>query len=105
MTAAWHAQNVGLNFEYKGCKSTAAGSMTASVKELLYPGSPWATDYPELFNVTTDAPCAPAYCEVVGNQYENSSVKQFLESTSKSSFPSWHVTVANNTEAASGRGA
>ena len=88
--------NVGLNFEYAGCKSTANGSMSWGVKELLYPGSPWAAAYPELLNVTTDAACAPAWCEVTGNRY--SGVKTFLASTAdSSSFPPWHVTVANNT--------
>ena len=56
--------NAGLNFAYKDCKSTAKGSMTARVKELLYPGSPWVAEYPELLNVTTDAPCTPAYSQV-----------------------------------------
>jgi hypothetical protein len=89
--------NAGLNFAYKDCKSTAKGSMTARVKELLYPGSPWVAEYPELLNVTTDAPCTPAYSQVTGNWYDEATVKNFLESTSRSSWPSWHVTVANNT--------
>ena len=71
--------------------------MTGRVKELLYPGSPWVTKYPELLNVTTDVPCAPAYCKVIGNQYERSSVATFLSRASSSSFPKWHVTVINNT--------
>ena len=56
--------NAGLNFAYETCKSTAPGSMIARVRELLYPGSPWATEYPELLNITTDAPCTPAYSQV-----------------------------------------
>ena len=46
-------QDVGLNFEHAGCVSAANDSMTGRVRELLYPGSPWAHQYPELLNITT----------------------------------------------------
>ena len=32
------------------------------VKELLYPGSPWGRQYPELKNITTDHMCAFLVC-------------------------------------------
>ena len=64
---------------------------------MLYAGSPWAAQYPELLNITTDTVCAPAYCEVTGNHYD-ASVKTFLAGNGESSWPSWHVTVANNTK-------
>ena len=73
--------------------------MAGRVKELLYPGSPWRTEYPELLNITTDVPCAPAYCEVTGNRYTR--VKgPFVAGGTSSLWGSWHVTVANNTEEA-----
>ena len=84
-----------MNWEHTTCLSTAADSMSDRVKQMLYPGSPWAAQYPELANVTTDTPCAPAYCEVTGNRYE-ASVKSFLTGGSSASWPSWHVTIANN---------
>jgi hypothetical protein len=87
----------GLGWELSMCKSTAPDSVASRVKELLYPGSPWAKQYPELLNITTDTPCAPAYCEVSGNRYE-ASVKNFLTGPSEASWPSWHVVVANNSK-------
>lgn len=87
----------GLGWQLGMCKSTAPGSISGRVKELLYPGSPWPVQYPELLNVTTDTPCAPAYCEVTGNRYE-ASVPSFLSGASSSSWPSWHVLISNNTK-------
>jgi hypothetical protein len=89
--------NRGLNWQLSSCKSRANTSMAGRVQELLYPGSPWAVQYPELLNITTDTACAPAYCEVTGNRYEASSVKSFLTGRMSTSWPSWHVTIANNT--------
>ena len=88
----------GMNWELSSCKSTGNTSMAGRVQELLYPGSPWATHYPELLNVTTDAECAPAYCEVTGNRYEASSVKSFLSGRNSDEWPSWHILIANNTK-------
>ena len=87
----------GMNWQLSSCKSTTNTSMTGRVKELLYPGSPWATRYPELLNITTDTECAPAYCEVTGNRYKASSVKTFLTGGSSTSWPAWHILIANNT--------
>ena len=71
----------------------------AGVKQMLYPGSPWPNLWPELLNITTDTPCAPAYCEITGNEYD-SSVLKFLSGNGEASWPSWHVTIANNTKTA-----
>lgn len=67
------------------------------MKELLYSGSPWTAQYPELLNITTDTPCAPAFCEVTGNRYE-ASVGTFLTGPSSASWPSWHIAIVNNTK-------
>ena len=93
--------NRGLNWQLKNCKSTAPTSLGGRVKALLYPGSPWPVQYPELLNVTTDSECAPAYSQVIGNRYDASTVKNFLSSphNQSSSWPGWHIVVANNTEA------
>ena len=95
----------GLNWQLGSCQSRANTSMAGRVHELLYPGSPWAAQYPELLNVTTDTPCAPAYCEVTGNRYEASTVKAFLTGARASSWPAWHILIANNTNVSNATGA
>eukprot|EP01043_Picozoa_sp_COSAG02_P026105 COSAG02_NODE_1493_length_12330_cov_3.681710_7_plen_175_part_00 len=87
----------GLGWQLSMCKSTANNSLSSRVKELLYPGSPWPVQYPELLNITTDSPCTPAWCEVTGNDYDSSSVKSFLTGARSSDWPSWHIVIANNT--------
>jgi hypothetical protein len=87
----------GMNWQLSSCKSTAHNSMSDRVKQMLYPGSPWTAQYPELLNITTDTTCAPAYCEVTGNEYDGS-VVSFLSGPSEKSWSSWHVTVSNNTK-------
>eukprot|EP01051_Picozoa_sp_SAG22_P019224 SAG22_NODE_3481_length_1687_cov_1.468514_3_plen_114_part_01 len=48
------------------------GDCAASQKmaqSLLYPGSPWASRYPELLNVSTDHPCTAAHGLIAHNRY------------------------------------
>jgi len=87
--------NRGMNWEHTDCNTT----LPVRVKELLYPGSPWAARYPELANITTDRECKPAYCRVEGNTYSGGS---FLRGMVMGQFPpdweaEWRDVVRNNT--------
>ena len=103
--AAVSLDDRGLSWEKENC-----ATHVARVAELLFPGSPWGARWPELLNVTTDNPCAPVFCSVSDNTYDDdtcpeASCPNFLSSPAVGQAAAWHFTSSNNTRIAGCPGA
>lgn len=74
------------------------------VRELLYPGSPWPVEYPELLNVTTDHFGLPVYTSIVDNVYDSpvfmqtSATGPTTPSENAANLQAWLSVAANNTK-------
>ncbi len=77
--------------------------LSERVRELLYPGSPWPVEYPELLNVTTDHFGLPIHTEILDNVYDSpvflqtSATGPTTPSQNAANLEAWLSVAANNT--------
>lgn len=78
--------------------------LSTRVRNLLYPGSPWPMEYPELLNITTDHFGIPIHTEIVDNVYrcpvflQTSATGPTTPSQNAANLKAWLSVAANNTQ-------